>query len=331
MHRQSISTMKTITHPLIILLVLFASCVPARRYQELKTDAQICADEKRALTSENERLRSDLEDMRVEVDRLNEAVDILVKDTTMTGTTLRRLTKQYDKINELNDQLMRKQASLMSSSESEKKALLENLMELQQDLQEQQARLAVVEKDLNEKSLTLEDREARVAELEALLSKQEEVLNSLKDRVSAALLGFKDKGLSIVEKDGRVYVSLEAKLLFASGSTVVSYEGTEALEQLAKAIQDDTDLSILVEGHTDTDKIIGNSLPFKDNWDLSVMRATSVVRILLTDSRLDPTRVTAAGRSEYLPVDISDKAKNRRIEIILEPDLTELFQLINEG
>lgn len=204
-------------------------------------------------------------------------------------------------------------------------------MELQQDLQEQQARLAVVEKDLNEKSLTLEDREARVAELEALLSKQEEVLNSLKDRVSAALLGFKDKGLSIVEKDGRVYVSLEAKLLFASGSTVVSSEGTEALEQLAKAIQDDTDLSILVEGHTDTDKIIGNSLPFKDNWDLSVMRATSVVRILLTDSRLDPTRVTAAGRSEYLPVDISDKAKNRRIEIILEPDLTELFQLINEG
>jgi len=331
MHRQSISTMKTITHPLIILLVLFASCVPARRYQELKTDAQICADEKRALTSENERLRSDLEDMRVEVDRLNEAVDILVKDTTMTGTTLRRLTKQYDKINELNDQLMRKQASLMSSSESEKKALLENLMELQQDLQEQQARLAVVEKDLNEKSLTLEDREARVAELEALLSKQEEVLNSLKDRVSAALLGFKGKGLSIVEKDGRVYVSLEAKLLFASGSTVVSSEGTEALEQLAKAIQDDTDLSILVEGHTDTDKIIGNSLPFKDNWDLSVMRATSVVRILLTDSRLDPTRVTAAGRSEYLPVDISDKAKNRRIEIILEPDLTELFQLINEG
>ena len=120
---------------------------------------------------------------------------------------------------------------------------------------------------------------------------------------------------------------LENKLLFPSGSAVVDKKGQEALVNLAKAIENDKDISILVEGHTDTDKILPGSV-FKDNWDLSVARATSVVRILQENSAIDPTRLTAAGRSEFVPVDPGDKAKNRRIEVILSPDLKALYNMV---
>ena len=154
-------------------------------------------------------------------------------------------------------------------------------------------------------------------------------MKALKDRVSAALTGFEGKGLTVEQRNGRIYVSMENKLLFPSGSAIVDAKGKEALTKLAKAIENEKDLSILVEGHTDTDKIQGGST-YKDNWDLSVMRATSVVRILQESSAIDPTRITAAGRGEYIPLDAADKAKNRRIEVILSPDLQELYKLVKE-
>lgn len=314
-----------------LFAVLLFACVPGRRFQEVQTEARLCAQEREALRAKSEGLQADLDDcllgnMTIQKEHAN-----LKEDTSLLGTSLRRMTKQYDKINELNNQLMDKQASLMSSRESEKKELLENLLSLQSDLQKQQSELMSLESELNQKTRTLEDREARVAELEDLLGRQEEAVSSLRSRVSKALLGVQDKGISIDEREGRVYVSLDAKLLFPSASTVVSSEGKQALIDLAKAIEAEKDLKILVEGHTDSDKIVSSSLPYKDNWDLSVMRATSVVRIMMDNSSIDPEQLTAAGRGEYLPVDPDDKAKNRRIEIILIPDLSELFDLINDN
>lgn len=154
-------------------------------------------------------------------------------------------------------------------------------------------------------------------------------MKGLKERVSKALTGFEGKGLTVSERDGKIYVSLENQLLFATGSTVVDQKGKQALVDLAKAIENEKDLNILVEGHTDTDKVLGGST-YKDNWDLSVLRATSVVRILQESSRIDPVRVTAAGRGEYVPLDPKDKARNRRIEVILAPDLRELYKLVTE-
>jgi chemotaxis protein MotB len=296
----------------------------------VQTEARICAQEREQLRLKSDQLEADLEDCLQGNESFKKEYQRLKQDTSLLGTSLRRMTVQYDKINELNEQLMDKQASLMSSRESEKKDLLENLLTLQNDLQVQQRTLTALEAELTDKTRALEDREARVSELESLLQKQEDVVNSLKDRVSHALLGFKDKGLTVVQKDGRVYVSLEAKLLFASGSTAVSPEGKNALIDLAKAIESENDLSIMVEGHTDSDKIVSTSLPYKDNWDLSVMRATAVVRIMMDNSSLDPEQIIAAGRGEFLPLDPDDKAKNRRIEIILTPDLTELFELIQD-
>jgi chemotaxis protein MotB len=149
----------------------------------------------------------------------------------------------------------------------------------------------------------------------------------LKNKLQNALLGFKDMGLSVTEKDGKVYVSMEAQLLFATGSTVVDPKGKKALVDIAKAIENETDMEVLVEGHTDTDKLNAPAYP-KDNWDLSVLRATEVVKIILANSKVQPQILSAAGRSEFHPVDALDKSKNRRIEIILQPKLDELYKLI---
>ena len=154
----------------------------------------------------------------------------------------------------------------------------------------------------------------------------------LKNKVSNALLNFKDKGLTVEQKNGRIYVSMEAKLLFPSGSTTVNPEGKEALVDLAKVLEKQENITVLVEGHTDIDAYRGSG-QIKDNWDLSVMRSTSVVKLMLENSTLDPTMLTAAGRGEFMPLDPAKtaeaKAKNRRIEIVLTPKFKNLIEIEN--
>ena len=186
---------------------------------------------------------------------------------------------------------------------------------------------------MNELEGELKAREARVKELEDIIAQKDAAVRALKERIAEALLGFKDKGLTVEQRNGKIYVSLEAKLLFPSGSTVVNAEGKQALLDLANVIKDEKDITILVEGHTDSDPINGSGA-MKDNWDLSVLRATSVVRIMNQDGGVDNTMLTAAGRGEYIPVadnaSREGKAKNRRIEIILTPNLDRLFEILNE-
>ncbi|MFT5780215.1 MAG: chemotaxis protein MotB, partial [Crocinitomicaceae bacterium] len=145
---------------------------------------------------------------------------------------------------------------------------------------------------------------------------------------SDALKGFTNQGLTVEERNGKIYVSLEAKLLFASGSTTVEPAGKNALVELAKVLESEKELEVIVEGHTDADKMESASHP-KSNWELSVLRATAVIKIMLDNSSIDPAQLMAAGRSEFHPVDSKDKAKNRRIEIIISPNLNELYELIS--
>ena len=244
------------------------------------------------------------------------------------------MRSQYDKINELNDILSSKNSKLLGDAAEENRKLLAELEITRTDLQKKEDDLALLESRLNEKedslnvmSSELASRSQRLAELETLLAEKDAAANALKKKVSDALLGFKDKGLTIEERNGKVYVSLEAKLLFPSGSTVINSEGQQALINLARAVEDQKDLEIIVEGHTDTDQIRSNKIP-SDNWELSVLRSTAVVKIMLGNSNIDPKLLSAAGRSEYHPVDPEDKAKNRRIEIVLSPDLGELYKII---
>lgn len=182
-------------------------------------------------------------------------------------------------------------------------------------------------------SADLQAREARLKEVEAILHKQNEATEALKNKLQQALLGFQNSGLTVDVRNGKVYVSLTDKLLFPSGSITIDEKGKQALAQLAAVINKEPDINIAVEGHTDDKKVI-NLGQIKDNWDLSVLRATSVVRYLTESEKVDPQRLTATGKSQFQPIDPADndaaRAKNRRIEIVLSPKLDELYNLITK-
>lgn len=182
-------------------------------------------------------------------------------------------------------------------------------------------------------SADLQKREQRLKEVEDILKKRDEATNALKEKLQKALLGFQQNGLSVDIKNGKVYVSLTDKLLFPSGSIVIDDRGKAALKQLATVMQKEPDINMAVEGHTDNKKII-NLGQIKDNWDLSVLRATSVTRYLTDVEKIDPKRLTATGKGEFQPVDAASTAealsKNRRIEIVLSPKLDELYNLITK-
>ena len=319
---------------LFLAAVAFTSCVPQRKYSEVETKKNQLASENDAMRKSNEQLQAKEKELTAKMTERDKQLFQLQQDTMASGKALRQLRSQYDKINELNDILERKSKELLGQATGENQKLAGELSKTQESLQKKEDMLKGLEKTLNEKQAAidksqadLQDREARLTEMNDLLDAQKKASEALKTKVQAALLGFKDKGLTVTERDGKVYVSMEAKLLFASGSTAVDPKGKQAIVDLAQAIENEVDMEIIVEGHTDTDKINSTTVP-RDNWELSVLRATEVVKIMTANSKVKPAVLSAAGRSEYHPVDNVDKAKNRRIEIILQPDLGELYKLI---
>lgn len=315
-------------------IVLLSSCVPQRKFAEMENKKNTCEKDLEALKKSNELLEAGNKDLQNKVKAQDDQVRELSGDTMQFGKEYRQLKTQYDKINELNEILSKKSSELLSQATGENKKLVEELNRTQESLQKKEDMLKDLEKDLNEKQSAIDkttaelaDKQKRLNDLEKLLADQQAASEALKNKVQAALLSFKDKGLTVSEKDGKVYVSMEAQLLFATGSTVVDPKGKKALIDLAKAIENDSEMEIMVEGHTDTDKLNSPNYP-KDNWDLSVLRATEVVKIMLANSTVKPQILSAAGRGEFYPVDATDKSKNRRIEIILQPKLDELYKII---
>jgi chemotaxis protein MotB len=207
------------------------------------------------------------------------------------------------------------------------------MKDLVAQLEAMQGDLAARETRIKEVEGMLAAREARLAEVEAALRARDEVMLALQKRLEDALLGFKKDGLTVEVINGKVYVSLSNKLLFASGSTQIDKNGQRALAELAAVLKDQADLTILVEGHTDDVKVT-NLGQIKDNWDLSVMRSTEVVRLLVQNG-VQPDRVIPGGRGEFLPKTPGStpeaRANNRRTEIVLSPKLDELYQLINKN
>lgn len=308
--------------PLLIPSLLLMACVPARKYEEVDARYKAAQTESEASQARARDAEAVALEWEGKYNDLEARTAQLRRDTSEISATLRQVRDRCDKINDLNNELIDKYNALLSGDRGENRKLLTALEALRLDMHGK-------EDSLNALARSLAEREAKLGELHVQLQQRDSAMKELRDRVSKALTGFEGRGLTIEQKYGRIYVSMENKLLFPSGSTVVDAKGREALGHLARAIENEKDLNIMVEGHTDTDQVLTGS-PYKDNWDLSVMRATSVVRILRENSKLDPVRVTAAGRSEYVPVDPSDKAKNRRIEVILAPDLRDLYKLATE-
>jgi chemotaxis protein MotB len=200
-------------------------------------------------------------------------------------------------------------------------------------MQELLKKIQQSEESLQQKEDELREKNKKYAELQAAMEKQADALAMLKKKVADALIGFEGKGLSVVQKNGKVYVSVDEKLLFKSGKWDIEKPGLEALAEVSKILEQNIDINIVVEGHTDNVKYSGTGVLI-DNWDLSVKRATTVVRTLLKNTTIDPTRITAAGRGEFVPLDTNDtpegKQKNRRTEIILTPKFDELLDILNQ-
>jgi chemotaxis protein MotB len=320
--------MKNLKVLALLSLVVF-SCVPAKKYKDLLALEQTCSQELAKYKASSLDFEGKYTDLVTRYDVAQKDILVLVNDTTELGSRLRLLHIQYDKIANENDILQSKFDKFRLSGAKETAGLQSDLESKNLELQRKEDALQALESELAVKSKLLAEREQRVNELEELIKRKDDAVKALRTKVANALKGFENKGLTVVQKNGKIYVSLEAKLLFNSGSTVVETEGKKALIDLAKVLETEKEVEIVVEGHTDTDKFTSPSSP-RNNWELSVLRSTAVVEIMTANSKMNPAQLMAAGRSEYLPVDVKDKAKNRRIEIIISPNLNELFEIISK-
>ena len=311
-----------------IVLLLISACVPAKKYKDLLEREKVCSEELAKFKKSSGEYEALSKDLQTKFANASRDLSKLIQDTTALGSKYRLLLRDYNIIDGEYKSLQKSFDKLKNLSARETAELQNQLEAKNNELQIKEDALLKLDQELKEKQRLLIEREKRVNELEEAIRKKEAAVQLLKAKVANALRGFENQGLSVVQKNGKIYVSLEAKLLFKSGSTFVEEEGVRALVELGKALESEKDLEIIVEGHTDTDKLNSSSSP-KNNWELSVLRATSVVQILLNNSSMTPSQIMAGGRGEFLPIDESDKAKNRRIEVIISPNLNELFEIIS--
>lgn len=306
------------------LVAIFSSCIVTKKKyddllaQKIRTEADL-ADRDAQLQKAN----TDLQDLDQKLKQLKE-------DTTNLGIDVRNSSQKLASLEKEHEQLNTYYKNLMTSSGK-----------LNRDIAQQQEQLLAIQQNLeNTRKLndslsnSLAEREKKVQELEAVLANKDKAVQDLRTKITNALLNFKENDITVKVKNGKVYVSLAEQLLFGSGSVEVDAKGVTALQQLAKAIKDQRDINIMVEGHTDNVPISKKSPYMSDNWDLSVMRATSITRIL-TRAGVAPQQITASGRGEFSPLLANDtpqnKSRNRRTEIIITPDLDELFKILESN
>ncbi len=284
----------------------------------LEADNALCEDSLNAN-------KAKLGDALKNIGNLTTQGDGLRKDTSRLGSGWRSTKDLLDQEKKIAAKLRKDYNDLLVICDAESSKLNKHLSAKEKELLELQA-------NINRLSEDLQKREQRIQELQKVLDDKERASRELRDKVANALLGFKDKGLTVYEKDGKVYVSLSEQLLFKTGSIKVDEKGEDALKQLSAVLKDQKDLHVMVEGHTDDVPFKGTSNGISDNWDLSVLRATSITKIL-THAGMDPKRVTAAGHGEYSPMaegkTAEARAKNRRTDIILTPNLDELYKILN--
>lgn len=310
----------------LLVLVTFSltACVSKKVYQELESKFNNLRSsnlellkEKDELIASKKALETSLETLKDEYGALKNKKNILENEYSILQNKLKNLEASYDALSTQSSKKLADQA--------------QKNQELMAELEAKELKLAAENSRLEKLQNELKKRSEQIDELQQLINAKEAQMQQLKNAISNALHNFEGKGLTVVHKNGKIYVSMENKLLFNSGSWAVGAEGKKAVEQLANVLAENKDIQVLIEGHTDDVPYTGTTLI--DNWDLSVKRATAIVRIL-ENKGVNPTQITAAGRSEFVPVDTNKttegKAKNRRIEIILAPNLDQISKLLKE-
>jgi chemotaxis protein MotB len=312
----------------IALMTLMTSCVSKKiytdlenKYTDLKKENRLIADENEELHKANAQFNEENKMLKAELDKLKADRDKLQADCTATTNNLKTLKDSY--------------AALEKNSNDALESNMNKNRELLAQLGAKEKALAAEQDRLNKLKNELASNTKRLNELESMIAAKDASMKKLKETLSKALNAFEGKGLTVEQKNGKVYVSMENKLLFQTGSWAVGSEGRKAVVEVGKVLAQNPDITVLIEGHTDNDKILGNiGGGIENNWDLSTKRATAIVTILGENNGIRKQNLTAAGRGEYAPLMSNDtpdgKAKNRRIEIILTPKLDEISKMLNE-
>ena len=311
-----------------VVLSLTTSCVSKKIYQDLENKYADLKKEHNALSDENTTLKTDKNQLEADKSKLQSELD-------KTKAERDKLAADYAATKKSLDNLKASYAALEKDSNDALEANINKNRQLLAELEAKQKALSAEQDRLNKLKKDLEASSTRLAELEKMIADKEALMNKLKETLSKSLKAFEGKGLTVENRNGKVYVSMENKLLFESGSWTVGTEGKKAVKLVGDVLGQNPDISVLIEGHTDNDKITGTiGGGVENNWDLSTKRATAIVNILSENKAIDKKNLTAAGRGEYAPLMSNEtaegKAKNRRIEIILTPKLDEISKMLND-
>lgn len=325
---------------LIFTLFLFlSSCVTSKKYNELMSLSDKNLQDKLSFEEQLNKKESDLDDCTTEKDQLKGDIAKLKGDLAKLNLSKEQLEQEIAQYKKLNDELFSSKKNILNEASANQKSLSDKLAQKELELDAIAAKqkalddqLSAREAELNAMQQQNDLQSQKIADLEKRLKEKDLAIQNLKKSINDALKGFSSDEVQVVDKNGKLYISLSEKLLFSSGSFMVDPKGTDALSKLADVLSQQEDFDIVVEGHTDNVPFKG-SAQLLDNWDLSVKRATSVVRILTAKGKIAPEKIAASGRGEYVPITnnetAADKAKNRRTEIILSPKLDKIIDLLN--
>lgn len=328
--------------PLTLIFVISAvSCVSGKKHRTLQETSRQFMAERDNLKGANIALEMANRELESKMAMTEKEINSIKDEIVEAEGERDKAVENYNAISGRYNDLQNAQEELIRGSVKETQKLLRELQAAQENLKNKEDLLSQLEQaldtrkaSLDELTFELEKRNARLFELEKILDAQKRIAQDLKNKVSEALLGFENNGLTVSQKNGKVYVSLDEQLLFRSGSWDIDANGRNALKKLSSVLEKNPGIQVAIEGHTDNVPYNSGGSQLRDNWDLSVKRATTVVRVLLEGSKIDPNRLTAAGHGEFMPVDAGNSSdarqKNRRTEVVLTPDLTELYRLIDK-
>lgn len=303
---------------LLLILPLCTGCVSSKIFNEIESRYATLKGENASLETAHNQLIKNYDSLRY---HYGELVGQYEKQSQLLATTSGTLATLQDAY-----------AALEQNSNEALQASIEKNRGLLEEIQIKEGELLSERTRLDSLKIELSSRIARVEELEGLVAAKEALMSALKTALTDALVSFKGNGLSVEQRDGKVYVSMENKLLFQSGSWSVGNTGKQALKKLGNVLAANPEIAVLIEGHTDSDPYIGND-NLSGNWDLSTKRATEIVKLLLKNNKIKAENLTAAGRGQYQPLatnkTAAGKAKNRRIEVILTPKLDKIAALLS--
>ncbi|MBQ8650775.1 MAG: OmpA family protein [Flavobacteriales bacterium] len=311
---------------IITLALCVSSCVSKKVYTDLQSRYTAALDENERLSRENQENKSSSARYKNLLESANSQLADLRKQYDEKQQSYLSLKNQFNALQSSYLEALKNKENLMDASSRMSREYADNLRRQQSAIDSLSAELTEREKDLR-------SREARVAQLENMIGGVQAKLASLKNELMKALVGYEGKGLTITQRNGKIYISLENRLLFPSGSWQVNSEGRRAIDEISQVLVSRPDIKIMVEGHTD-DVPYKTGAVIKDNWDLSVMRATSIVRLITAHKGINPQNITAAGRSQYEPLlpntNADNRSRNRRTEVIITPDLASIERMLQD-